>query len=1037
MILSPDGDCRPFDKDAKGTVPGRGAGIVVLKKLSQALKDDDSIYAVIRGSAWNNDGAGKVGYTAPSIEGQAAVIRAAQQAAGIRANRIGYVEAHGTGTELGDPIEVAALTEVFQESQAAAGSCVLGAVKANMGHADVAAGVAGLIKAALAIHEGIIPPTPHFRQANPGLALDKGPFVVSASKMSWPEGERWAGVSSFGIGGTNVHAVLSNPPTKQAGLADGRARVFPISARTPAALAKAREQLAAYLESDPAIDLSAVASTLQMGRRAFEHRSAVVAKDAIELQAKLREPAKAAVHDPAIARDVVFLFPGQGQQFIGMAAGLYQADVLFRKIVDRGAELIQDEFGIDLLSIVAGTDRTPENKERAKETSVAQPVLFLVEYALAARWRALGVEPAALLGHSLGELVAATVAGVFSFEDGLRLAAERGRLMVQAPHGVMLAVSLPPDALARYFAEDVWLAAENGPRLSVASGLPSAIEELERKLAAARIASVRLTSNNAFHTPLMADAARAFRAKVDAVQRNSPNVPWLSNVTGTWIGANEAENPQYWATQILARVRFTKDIAVLAERPRLLLEVGPGEALIAMARQQMAKSFAVASLGAENRRKGDEVIFLDAAARLWQAGINLNWREFHPDKVMRRIPLPTYPFERERYWVEPAAASPQPAARQEASPAVAGEDLYGEGKRADISSWFYAPSWQSTPPASMSIEQAGKKKVECWLVLLDRSGLGETLAALLERDGAAIVTVTGAEEFAQNGRRFSIRPSRRGDYEQLWREIAALDLHPKGLINLWTMRGVDAPAFDALMLLLQTARAERHRFDQIEIVADRLEQIVDEPVEEVERSEVIGLARVIPTEFVGAQCRTIDIDLGDARPDARDVSRLAGQVASEIQFPGGGLTVAYRGAARWQKGWMPVPLRRTSAVPFKPGGVYLITGGIGGIGYTIASHLLRNYQARVVLTSRTPLIPREQWQSWLSEHGEKDSVSRRIHRMDELEKSGGEVRLLAADVADREGMSAVLRQTRQWYGKIDGVVHAAGVPGSGMIGVQD
>ena len=500
MILSPDGDCRPFDKVAKGTVPGRGAGIVVLKRLSQALADDDSIYAVIRGSAWNNDGAGKVGYTAPSVEGQAEVIRAAQLAAGIPANRIGYVEAHGTGTELGDPIEVAALTEVFQESNAAAGSCVLGAVKANMGHADVAAGVAGLIKASLAIHAGVIPPTPHFRQANPGLALEKGPFIVSASRMSWPEGERWAGVSSFGIGGTNVHVVLSSAPDRPARSAEERARVFPISARTPAALAKARGQLAAYLESDPAIDLAAVASTLQMGRRAFEHRSAVVAKDAVELQARLRETGKAVVPEQATARDVVFLFPGQGQQFIGMAAGLYRADASFRAIVDRGAELIQDEFGIDLLNIVAGADRTPELKERAKETSVAQPALFLVEYALAARWRALGVEPAALLGHSLGELVAATVAGVFSFEDGLRLAAERGRLMVQAPQGVMLAVTLPPDALARYFEQDVWLAAENGPRLSVASGLPSAIEELERKLAAARIASVRLASNNAFHT---------------------------------------------------------------------------------------------------------------------------------------------------------------------------------------------------------------------------------------------------------------------------------------------------------------------------------------------------------------------------------------------------------------------------------------------------------------------------------------------------------------------------------------------------------
>ena len=654
MILSPDGYCRPFDKDANGTVPGRGSGVVVLKRLSQALADDDCIYAVIRGSAWNNDGSGKIGYTAPSTEGQAAVIREAQRAAGISANRIGYVETHGTGTELGDPIEVAALTEVFQESHAALGSCVLGAVKANMGHADVAAGVAGLIKASLAVHAGTIPPTPHFRQANPELALDKGPFVVSATEVPWSAAngnERWAGVSSFGIGGTNVHMVLSSAPLRSLPTADRAARVFPVSARTPAALAKVREGLALHLEANPAIDLSAVSATLQLGRRAFEHRRALVAKDVDELVLKLRAPAMATGTDPAIAGNVVFLFPGQGQQFVGMAAGLSGADAAFKRMVSQGAELMQDEFGIDLATIVCASASSAELKEKANETSVAQPALFLVEYALAERWRRLGVEPAALLGHSLGELVAATVAGVFSFEDGLRLAAERGKLMSNTPDGVMLAVMLPPETLVRYLGQDVWLAAENGPNLSVASGLPSAIEELERKLVAQRIASVRLASKNPFHTPLMADAARAFREKVAAVPRRAPAIPWLSNVTGAWIDSSEAQNPQYWANQILARVRFAKDVAVLADRPRLLLEVGPGEALIGMARPQIAKSIGIPSLGAENRRKSDDLIFLEAAAQLWQAGVNLKWGELHSEKA-RRIALPTYPFERERYWVE-------------------------------------------------------------------------------------------------------------------------------------------------------------------------------------------------------------------------------------------------------------------------------------------------------------------------------------------------------------------------------------------------
>ena len=639
-----------------------------------------------------------------------------------------------------------------------------------------------------------------------------------------------------------------------------------------------------------------------------------------------------------------------------------------------------------------------------------------------------GVEPAALLGHSLGELVAAAVAGVFSFEDGLRLAAQRGNLMAQAPPGVMLAVTLQPDALARYFVEDVWLAAENGPRLSVASGLPSAIEELERKLSAARIPAVRLPSNNAFHTPLMTAAAKAFREKVDAVPRKAPNIPWLSNVTGTWINASEAQSPQYWATQILARVRFTKDIAVLAERPRLLLEVGPGEALIGMARQQMAKSFAAASLGAENRRKGDELIFLDAAARLWQAGVNLIWRELDPAQEVRRIPLPTYPFERERYWIE--AAAPGPAAAQRATPAAAGE-LFVEGKRADISSWFYAPNWHSTPPASMEIGQTGKK-VECWLVLLDRSGLGEAVAERLEQSGAAVISVTTGEGFTQNGRRFSVDPGECGDYERMWREIAQLELQPQGLINLWTMSGAGAQAFDSLVLLLQTGRAQRQRLYQIEIVADRLEQVMNEPVEQVERAEIFGLARVIPIEYADTQCRTVDIDLV-----ATDLKRSVEQIASELGTPGGGLSVAYRGTTRWQKGWMSTPLPQQPVASFKPGGIYLITGGAGGIGFSIASYLLRNFQARVVLTSRTGLPGRDKWGAWLAEHKENDSVSRRIRRMEELERLGGEIVLLRADVTDRQAMSGAIEEIRRRYGKINGVVHAAGLPGGGMIAGLD
>ncbi|HTD55320.1 MAG TPA: type I polyketide synthase [Silvibacterium sp.] len=1034
MILSPDGYCRPFDAAAKGTVPGRGAGIVVLKRLSQALADEDRIYAVIRGSAWNNDGGGKVGYTAPSIDGQATVIRAALAVAGVTADRIGYVEAHGTATELGDPIEVAALNAVFAESNAQPRSCVLGAVKANLGHADVAAGVAGLIKAALAIDTGVIPPTPNFRQPNPVLELDRGPFVVSSSAMSWPNGkERWAGVSSFGIGGTNIHVVLSSVPSRPARVQTSRPRVFPVSARTPTALSTVCERLAERLESDPSLDAEGVASTLQLGRREFAFRRAVVARDCTELAAGLaKPPMNRDMAAPDLARDVVFLFPGQGQQFAGMAAALYQSDPAFRSTIDAGAEILRDEYNLNAVELISGSEKTPELRSQLADTSVAQPVLFLVEYALAARWRGLGVEPSALLGHSLGELTAACVAGVFSFEDGVRLAAERGRLMSQTPAGIMLAVMLPPDKLAAYIEHDIWLAAENGPRMSVASGLAAPMEQLERRLAADRVASVRLASRNAFHTPLMADAAKAFRDRVESVSRHAPSIPWLSNVTGTWINAAEAQSARYWGDQILARVRFTQNLAALSDRNCFLLEVGPGEALIGIARQQMPKSIMAPSLGAENRRNSDEIVFLEAAARAWECGIALSWHALQPDAGRRRIPLPTYPFERQRYWIEPAApAEPRSTeARPPAELPEARSDRANLARREDVASWFYAPSWQSTPPASVVLHPSGQT-VDCWLVLLDRSGLGELLAAGLRQKGATTITVAASERFTRSGLEFSIDPAQAGHYERLWEEIGALDLRPAALLNLWTMTGMGVETYDSLLLLLQSAGRHRQRLRRVETIADHLESVAGETIQEVERAEIFGLLRVIPAEYPHTQCRVIDVQ---APPGGLDA--IAQQILVEIEAPGPGLTVAYRGEGRWQKGWTPAPLQPSHSDPFREHGVYLITGGIGGIGYSVARYLLQQYSASVILTGRTELPPRELWAAWIAEHDNDDAISRRIFRMQELERLG-EVRFICADVCDKSAMANVVAECRRDFGEIHGVLHAAGTPGGSMIASED
>lgn len=1033
MILSPDGHCRPFDARAKGTVPGRGAGVVVLKRLSEAVADGDSIVAVIRGSAWNNDGADKVGYTAPSVNGQAEVIRAALAAADIEATRVGYIETHGTATELGDAIECAALAQVFKAKDREQ-PLILGAVKANMGHADAAAGIAGLIKAALAVNTGVLPPTPGLTQPNPALAMEQTPFAVRASPVQWAgDPERWAGVSSFGIGGTNVHVILSGAPGAPCPkAAEKRPHIFPVSARTASALNTACERLSQRLGTAPSLCATEVATTLQQGRRPFEWRRAVVADSNVEAAALLAKPTKTGESRADLGRDVVFLFPGQGQQFPGMLEDLYRKQDVFRERIDVGCAILQKDAGLDLRPFLTGSERSPALSAAFHETRIAQPALFLTEYALAEWWRSLGVAPVALLGHSLGELSAACVAGVFSFEDGLRLSAERGRLMAQTAPGLMLAVMLPPDKLASFLDSGLWLAAENGPQMSVASGLVHAVEKLERALAAERIATARLGSKNAFHTPLMADAAKAFREVVAATDRHAPKIPWLSNVSGTWIGATEAQDPQYWANQILSPVRFTRDLDALAVRRRLLIEVGPGEALTGIARRQMSTSVMVASLGSENRHTSNKVTFLHAVARAWECGVSIHWDRLDSSasrEKIRRVPLPTYPFERQRYWIERASAvaetltGPGPAA----SDASAVSPDHFPARRDDISTWFYAPYWQSTPPADIVLP-AQNKAVECWLVLGRKDHLSSGLVSALRAHGARVVWVSMGDQFTWQGEEVTVNPSRAVDLDLLWKQMDDSGLQAQALLCLPRFADEMSSSYDAILRILQTAGPRRRYLRRLEFITNALESVSGEPIAESQDSELHGLACVIPAELNGSACRCIDIDLCDEDPGF-----LIQQLVKELSSDGAGLRVGYRRGMRWQKGWTPAPLKESAELPFRHGGVYLITGGLGGIGYVLAMHLLHQYGARVAITGRTALPDRDKWELRITEHGEDDPTSRRIRQFENLEGAGGTVIFLPADVGDSDAMRGVIETTQQHFGPLNGVIHAAGVSGGSRI----
>ncbi len=680
-ITSPDGHCRPFDARAQGTLFGSGVGAVLLKRLEDALADGDTIRAVIRGTAVNNDGALKVGFTAPGVDGQTRVVAEALAAAGIDPDTVSLVEAHGTATPLGDPIEVEALTRAFRARTRRRGFCALGSVKSNLGHLDAAAGIAGLIKTVLALEHRQIPPSLHFETPNPQIDFAASPFFVNDRLRDWESDgrPRRAGVSSFGIGGTNAHVVLEEAPPAPAPAPFRPWQLLLLSARTAAALETAAAGLADHLRRAAAGDLPDIAFTLQTGRRRFEHRRAVVCRTAAEAADALAGCGAVRVlsHSagPRTERPVAFLFPGQGAQHPGMGRELYRFEAVFRRAVDRSAEILLPLLGLDLRTVLypaAGA------AERLRRTDLAQAALFTVEHALARLWMSWGVAPQALIGHSIGEYVAACLAGVFSLEDALALVAVRGRLMRGLPAGAMLGVPLPAAALSGFLGGDLDLAAINGEELSVVSGPEEAVERCRRDLAARGIEARRLHTSHAFHSRSMDAIREPFAREVGKRALKAPQIPFVSNLTGTWIRPEEATDPGYWVRHLREPVRFAAGIGELLREPgRVLLEAGPGRTLAGLARRHpsLGPSHAVVTSLPGPQDVGDDLpVLLDALARLWLAGVEIDWPGFSAGEKRRRVPLPTYPFERLRYWIDPSAA----ARRAEGAPAAAGLETTAE-----------------------------------------------------------------------------------------------------------------------------------------------------------------------------------------------------------------------------------------------------------------------------------------------------------------------------------------------------------------------
>jgi acyl transferase domain-containing protein/acyl carrier protein len=1042
-IQSPDGHCRAFDAKAQGIVGGDGLGVIVLKRLSEAVEDGDHIHAVIKGSAVNNDGSLKIGFTAPSVEGQARAIAEAHAMAGVTADTITYVEAHGTGTNLGDPVEVAALTKSFRQTTDRKNFCAIGSVKSNLGHTDAAAGVVSTIKTVLALKHKMIPPSLHFEEPNPRIDFADSPFFVNAKLTEWKAdaSPRRAGVSSFGIGGTNAHAVLEEAPALAPSGESRPWQLLNLSARTPSALEAASLNLAAHLKGTPGLKLADAAYTLQVGRRLFPHRRAVVCRDAGEAVEALEGRAHGRVWTGAEGEakpSVVFMFSGQGTQYPGMGAELYETEPTFREQVDYCAKALTPHLGRDLRDLLLQRGVDAEEAALAlRQTALAQPALFVVEYALARLLMEWGVRPDAMIGHSLGEYVAACLAGVFTLDDALALIAARGRLMQQMPAGSMLGVRLTQREAQSLTSDTLALAAVNAPSQCVLSGPTEAVEALQSRLAEQGVDCRLLHTSHAFHSGMMEPILAPFVERVKAVKLKPPQVPFVSNLTGTWITDEEATDPRYWARHLRQTVQFAKGVEELLREPgRVLLEVGPGQTLGTLARQQpdgSGRQQALSTLRAAHEKRSDVEFLLGTLGRLWVGGVQPDWAGFYKHERRRRVPLPTYPFERESYWVEPNAPAVKSNAR-----------TLPQGKLSDVADWFYASLWKQTRTPVVSTAEAEAARQAHWLVFIDDCGLGSRLVKEMRRRGCDCIGVRAGEAFERlNDDTYIINPSLPKDYETLLRDLRAADRVPARVVHLWGVTnressGTTAESFASaqergLYSLLSLSKVLRGQGGtgslRIEVISSDAQEVTAGRFLRSEKATAQAVCKVVPQEYTGITCRSIDVAWGEAG-DARD-EKLAAQLFDELAKEPTDKVVAYRDGRRWVQTYEPAPLAEATAETslLKTEGVYLITGGLGKIGLHFAADLARTRRARLVLTGRSAFPEKEEWQSWLETHAADDAVSARIRRLREMEELGAEILVVRADVASHEQMRAAVEKTLARFGRLDGVVHAAGDDG--------
>ncbi len=1071
-FVSPDGHCRSFDAKAKGTVFGSGVGVVALKRLEDAVTDGDCIWAVVKGSAVNNDGALRIGYTAPGVDGQAAVVAEALDVAGVDPETIGYVEAHGSGTPLGDLVEITALNKAFRLHTKKKGFCALGSVKPNIGHAAVAAGAAGLIKTVLSLQHKMLVPSLNFVEPNPKIDFLNSPFFVNTALREWTSSgfPRRAGVSSFGLGGANAHLILEEAPERRPLGKPFPHQLLILSALTARSLEAATDNLVDHLRANPALSLADVSYTLQIGRAGFGHRRMLVCTDIADAVSALaaRDPRRVyTIHrsgqnqqEPSVS----FLFPGIGDHYPGIAREFYESEETFRQCVDRCCSILQKYLGYDLSVALfpPSSASSPYQKGLVNESSpkidlrrmlgrdngdsaavnavsplnqsfLAQPAVFVIEYAMAQLLMGWGIQPKAMIGYSLGEYVAACLAGVISLEDSLRVVARRAQMIQSLEPGAMMTVAVGETDLRPWLTRRVAVSGVLTPSLSVLAGEISAISEVEKQLTARGIACHRLPTTHALHSPMMAPISESLVREMEAFSLQAPKIPYLSNVTGEWMQVADATDPRYWSKHLCQTVQFSSGVAALLKLPnQVLLEVGPGQSLGSFVRQHPSCDASLfgqilPTLRYRYDQQSDREFLLKTIGKLWMSGVEIDWEQYSSQDRRQRLPLPTYSFDRERFWLEPGAIA--------AKPKRPAEDPTGK-KRKDISGWFYYPVWKQTQPLKPLEAAILKESRGAWILFLDKQGCGSTIAKRLEAHGHTAFCVVPGSTFEKLGEGFyALDPCRPDDYQAL------LEALPHGTVNIIHSWAID-PVMSSASPAEQFSEAQKVGFYSLVSLTSALghgsndftlwcltcnmQPLPGERAVHPEQAPVVGVCRVIPQENLNGVCRCIDVAWPPETNAQAEwvVDQLVAEFLQDVRNQEhGGSLIAYRGIRRWQQDYEPANLSTPTPNVLRHRGVYLITGGLGAIGMILARHLAESFRARLILTTRSTFPSRESWPEWLFSHGSDDSVSCKIREFQKWESQGAEIKVVQADAVDEAAMAAAVEQ----FGVLHGVIHAAGV----------